>query len=276
MPANPFEESPDYVQSLARSLQVMRAFGHDLPAPSLSDLAGRTGLSRAVVRRILLTLQHLGYVDLRGRSFFLTPRVLELGHSYLSSLDLTELAQQTMETLALKVGESCSMAVLDGNDIVYVLRVPVRRVMSIALAVGARLPAFAASMGRVMLADLADAELDAWMQGNPLQDNKFQAYTAKTLRTTRALKSELQAVRKQGYAMVSQELELGLCSIAVPIRAANGCVVAGLNVSMQYSDKAAGRALKEILPALRAAQPDIEQAIRQGGWAPHVYRRQGL
>ena len=271
MAANSFEESPDYVQSLARSLQVLRAFGHDLPTPSLSELATRTDLSRAVVRRILLTLQHLGYVGARGRSFFLTPRVLELGFSYLSSLDLTELAQQTMEQLAQKVGESCSMAVLDGSDIVYVLRVPVRRVMSIGLGVGARLPAFAASMGRVMLADLPDAELDAWMQGN-----KFQPYTPKTLRNARALKSELLQVRKQGYAMVSQELELGLCSIAVPIRAANGCVVAGLNVSMQYSDKAQGRALKEILPALRAAQPEIEQAIRQGGWDPHVYRRQGL
>ena len=271
MASERFEESPDYVQSLARSLQVLRAFGHDLPTPSLSELAARTDLSRAVVRRILLTLQHLGYVGMRGRSFFLTPRVLELGFSYLSSLDLTELAQQTMEQLAQKVGESCSMAVLDGSDIVYVLRVPVRRVMSIGLGVGARLPAFAASMGRVMLADLPEAELDAWMQGN-----RFQAYTPKTLRTARALKSELQQVRKQGYAQVSQELELGLCSIAVPIRAGNGCVVAGLNVSMQYNDKAHDRALKEILPALRAAQPQIEQAIRQGGWEPHVYRRQGL
>ena len=183
MAANPFEESPDYVQSLARSLQVLRAFGHDLPSPSLSEIAVKTGLSRAVVRRILLTLQHLGYVGARGRSFFLTPRVLELGYSYLSSLDLNELAQQTMEQLAQKVGESCSLAVLDGNDIVYVLRVAVRRVMSIGLGVGARLPAFAASMGRVMLADLPDAELDAWMQGN-----KFQAYTPKTLRNARALK----------------------------------------------------------------------------------------
>jgi IclR family pca regulon transcriptional regulator len=176
-----------------------------------------------------------------------------------------------MEQLAQKVGESCSLAVLDGYDIVYVLRVPVRRVMSIALGVGARLPAFAASMGRVMLADLPDAELDGWMQGN-----RFQPYTPKTLRNARALKSELQLVGKQGYALVSQELELGLCSIAVPIRAANGCVVAGLNVSMQYSDKAQARALKEILPALRTAQPEIEQAIRQGGWDPHFYRRQGL
>jgi IclR family pca regulon transcriptional regulator len=271
MAANLFEQSPDYVQSLARSLRVLRAFGHDLPTPSLSELAARTGLSRAVVRRILLTLQHLGYVGVRGRSFFLTPRVLELGYSYLSSLDLTELAQQTMEQLAQRVGESCSMAVLEGNEIVYVLRVPVRRVMSIALGVGARLPAFAASMGRVMLADLTDVELDAWMRGND-----FTACTPNTLRTPKALKAELQRVRTQGYALVSQELELGLCSIAVPIRAGNGRVVAGLNVSMQYTDKANERALKDILPALLSAQPEIELAVRQGSWAPQVFPRQGL
>lgn len=269
MATKAFEQSPDYVQSLARSLQVLRAFGHELPSPSLSEIAVQTGLSRAVVRRILLTLQHLGYVDSRGRSFYLTPRVLELGYSYLSSLDLTELAQQTMEKLAQQVGESCSMAVLDGSDIVYVLRVPVRRVMSIGLGVGARLPAFAASMGRVMLADLADGELNEWIAGN-----RFHAYTPKTVRTARALKSELQRVRKQGYALVSQELELGLCSVAVPIRAANGAVVAGLNVSLQYSEKAHDRAVKDILPALRKAQPEIERAIRQGGWAPQVYARQ--
>lgn len=271
MATPPFEQSPDYVQSLARSLTVLRAFGHDLPTPSLTELAEYTGLSRAVVRRILLTLQHLGYVGARGRSFYLTPRVLELGYTYLSSLDLTELAQQTMERLAQQVGESCSMAVLDGSDIVYVLRVPVRRVMSIGLGVGARLPAFAASMGRVMLADMADADLDAW-----LQTVKFQPYTPQTVRNATKLKAELMRVRKQGYALVSQELELGLCSIAVPIRAANGSVVAGLNVGLQYNDKARDRMLKEILPALVSARPEIEEAIRRGGWAPQLYARQGL
>ncbi|HEX7112069.1 MAG TPA: helix-turn-helix domain-containing protein, partial [Mizugakiibacter sp.] len=137
MAPKPFEESADYVQSLARGLMVLRAFDRELPSPSLSQVAERSGLSRAVARRLLLTLQHLGYVGSRSRSFFLTPRVLELGYSYLSSLDLTELAQQSMEQLSQRVGESCSMAVLDGSDVVYVLRVPVRRVMSVALGVGA-------------------------------------------------------------------------------------------------------------------------------------------
>ena len=263
MVSEPFEESPDYVQSLARGLQVLRAFDRELPSPSLSQVAERTGLSRAVARRLLLTLQHLGYVGSRGRSFFLNPRVLELGYSYLTSLDLTELAQQSLEQLSHRIGESCSMAVLDGNDIVYVLRVPVRRVMSVALGVGARLPAFATSMGRAILADLADDALGAWMKGQT-----FRAYTPHTLHTVSALKTELARVRKQGYALVSRELEHGLCSIAVPIRAADGSTVAALNVGMPYSDDAPKRALKEILPALRDTQAAVQQAVARGGWLP--------
>jgi IclR family pca regulon transcriptional regulator len=265
MASESFEESPDYVQSLARGLQVLRAFDRELPSPSLSQVAERTGLSRAVARRLLLTLQHLGYVGSRGRSFFLTPRVLELGYSYLSSLDLTEMAQQSMELLSQRVGESCSMAVLDGTDIVYVLRVPVRRVMSVALGVGARLPAFATSMGRAILADLADDALAAWMKGQT-----FRAYTPQTLHTVSALKAELARVRKQGYALVSRELEHGLCSIAVPIHAVDGTVVAALNVGMPYSDDAPGRALKQILPVLRETQVAVEQTISRGGWLPHL------
>lgn len=263
MADHPFEDSADYVQSLARGLSVLRAFGRELPTPSLSDIASRTGLSRAVVRRSLMTLQHLGYVGQRGRQFFLTPRVLELGYSYLSSLDLTELAQQAMEQLSQRVGESCSMAVLDGGDIVYVLRVPVKRVMSIALGVGARLPAAATSMGRVMLAALAPAELDAWLERHPPC-----AHTAHTLTDVHALKTELQRVREQGYALTAQELELGLCSIALPVRTPDGRVVAGINVGMPYQPESRKRAIEQILPALQDMQATVERAIRQGGWLP--------
>jgi IclR family transcriptional regulator, pca regulon regulatory protein len=265
MASEPFEDSADYVQSLARGLQVLRAFSHELSSPSLSQVAERTGLSRAVARRLLLTLQHLGYVGSRGRHFYLMPRVLELGYSYLASMDLSELAQQTLGLLSERVGESCSMAVLDGSDIVYVLRVPVRRVMSMALGIGARLPAFATSMGRVMLADLSDADLAAWMRGQ-----KFRALTPHTLHTVTALKAEIKRAREQGYAIVSRELELGLCSIAVPIHAADGRVIAALNVGMPYSGDAPARAVKLILPALRDAQRSIEHTIQRGGWQPHM------
>ena len=160
-------------------MQVLRAFNRERPRCTLSEIATQIGLSRAVARRSLLTLQHLGYVAAQGRQFFLTPRVLELGYSYLSSLDLTDLAHEAMEQLSQRVGESCSMAVLDGSDIVYVARVAVRRLMSVALGVGARLPAFAASMGRVLLADKSDDELTAW-----LRENTFRSITAHTIYKT--------------------------------------------------------------------------------------------
>ena len=262
-PSEPFEQSPDFVQSLARGLSVLRAFNHELPQASLSEVAERTGLARAVVRRNLLTLQHLGYVSANGREFSLTPRVLELGYSYLSSLGLSQLAQQPMEQLANQVDESCSLSVLDGHDIVYVQRVAVRKVMSIALGIGARLPAFAASMGRVILADLSAEELSAW-----LRETKLRAFTHLTLHSAGALKAELHRVRDQGYSLVSQEIELGLCSIAVPIRAVNGRVVAGLNVSMQYCEDVRERALKKMLPALRRTQEAIEGGIACGGSLP--------
>ena len=263
-----FDQSPDFVQSLARGLQVLRAFDHALPQASLSEIADRTGLARAVVRRNLLTLQHLGYVTARGRQFLLTPRVLELGFSYLSSLGLGSLAQQPMQLLADHVGESCSLSVLDGGDVVYVQRIPVRKVMSIALGIGARLPAFAASMGRVMLADLNATALAAW-----LREHKLRAFTPATLHTATALKAELARVRTQGYALVAQELEPGLCSIAVPIRAGNGRVVAGLNVSMQYSEGVRERATGLVLPPLRRAATAIEHAIAGGGNLPLLLSR---
>ena len=263
-----FTDSPDYIQSLARGLQVLRAFNRERPRSTLSEIAAHIRLSRAVARRGLLTLQHLGYVALQGRHFFLTPRVLELGYSYLSSLDLTELAQEAMEQLSQRVGESCSMAVLDGSDIVYVVRVPVRRLMSVALGVGARLPAFAASMGRVLLADKSDHELAAW-----LRDNTFRPITAHTLYKTRMLKAEIVRVRRQGYAFVSQELEPGLCSIAVPVRSATGQVVCGLNVSMRYTDDVRSIALKKMLPALKSARQSIEEAMARGGWQPLTVSR---
>src|SRR5512146_1451718 len=195
-PATPFEDSPDYVQSLARGLSVVRAFDREHPRLTLSEVAARTGLTRAVARRNLLTLRHLGYVAQDARVFYLRPRVLELGYSYLASLGLGEIAQNPMEELSHRVGESCSMAVLDDADIVYVARVPVRRVMSIALGVGARLPAFATSMGRVLLAALDDAELDAW-----LAVHKLRAITPNTLFKPGPWREEIARVRRDGHAI---------------------------------------------------------------------------
>src|SRR5436853_6587320 len=262
-PRSSFTHSPDYIQSLDRGLQVLRAFNRDRPRCTLSDIAAQIGLSRAVARRSLLTLQHLGYVAAEGRQFFLTPRGLEPGYTFRSWLDLTELAHEAMEQLSHRVGESCSMAVLDGSDIVYVARVAVRRLMSVALGVGARLPAFAASMGRVLLADKSDSELTAW-----LRENTFRPITAHTVYKTRALQAEILKVRRQGYAFVSQELELGLCSIAVPVRSATGLAVCGLNVSMRYSDDVKAVALKTMFPALHRARQAIALQVPLCGCSP--------
>jgi len=266
--ATPFEDSPDYVQSLARGLSVVRAFDREHARLTLSEVAARTGLTRAVARRSLLTLRHLGYVAQDARDFYLRPRVLELGYSYLASLGLGEIAQQPMEELSHRVGESCSMAVLDDADVIYVARVPVRRVMSIALGVGARLPAFVTSMGRVLLAALGDAELEEWLGAN-----KLRAITAHTVYKPAAWRDAIMRVRRDGHAIVAQELELGLCSIAVPVRAANGRAVAGLNVGMAYSDGVRERALKKILPALLRTRDSIEHALARSGWRPAAEAR---
>jgi IclR family transcriptional regulator, pca regulon regulatory protein len=258
-----FENGPDFVQSLSRGLMVMRAFDADHAELSQSEIAERTGLARAVVRRSLLTLQHLSYVGARGRRFFLTPRVLELGFGYLSSLRLPELARPAMEQLAHSVQESCSMSVLDGTEIVYVARVPVKRVITIALGVGARLPAYTTSMGRILLAGLADPPLDAVLAASTLTP-----LTSFTLCKPKPLRAEILRVRQQGYCLVMQELELGLCSIAVPLRDRRNTVIAALNVGMQYNKDSRARALQVILPALQQTSAEIERAIAHQ-WAPH-------
>lgn len=258
-----FEDSPDYIQSLARGLEVIRTFDQTHASMTLSEVAERSGLSRAVARRCLLTLGHLGYINSRGRQFFLTPRVLDLGFAFLSSLDLPEIALPVMDQLSVRLGESSSLCLLDGHEIVYVARVPVKRVMTIALGVGARLPAFAASMGRVLVAGLEDAALEDW-----LSKAELRPLTPRTLLDRESLKAELLRVRSQGYALVLQELEPSLCSIAVPIRDRGQRVVAALNVGMQVRTGIRDYALKTVLPALLEAQASIEHALSHQWTSP--------
>ena len=256
-PENPaFEGSPEYVQSLARGLEIIRAFDAEHPEMSLAGVADRTGYSRAVVRRFLLTLQHLGFVQSDGRRFRPTPKMLELGYSYLSSLNASDLVLPLMERLTKEVEESCSLAVLSGDDIVYVLRVPVRKVMAVGLGVGARLPAYATSMGRILLAAQSAEE-----QARRLDRKPLKALTAHTLTDPKALKAELARITDQGWAMNEQELELGLCSIAVPIHH-RGKVVAALNVGTRWHAGARQDLLARILPVLRSTAAAIEEAIR--------------
>jgi IclR family pca regulon transcriptional regulator len=191
--------SGQYVQSLARGLSVIRAFDADHPAMTLSDIARSTGLTRATSRRFLLTLVELGYVRTDGRLFALNARVLDLGFSYLSALSLPEIAQPHLEILAASIHESTSASVLDGMDIVYVARVPTRRIMSVRISIGTRFPAYATSMGRVLLAGLPPADLEEHLAALSLE-----GLTAHTLTSASALVRELHRVRDQGWAIVDR------------------------------------------------------------------------
>lgn len=216
-----------FVQSLARGLAVIRAFGADDPTLTLSEVAKKTDMSRAAARRFLLTLIDLGYMRTDGRSFELTASVLELGYAFLSGQSLPTLAAPVLDALSAELGESVSMAVLDGTDIVYVARVHTRRIMSVGIAVGTRFPAYATSMGRVLLAGLDDQQVAAVLARSDLR-----ALTPKTVTDAAELLAAIRAVGRDGWASVDQELELGLRSIAVPVRSPAGAVVAAINVSL--------------------------------------------
>ena len=245
--------SSEFVQSLDRGLAVIRAFGAERPALTLSEVARETGLSRASARRFLHTLVELGYVATDGRSFTLRPSVLELGYAYLSSLTLPEVAGPHLERLSEEVGESSSVAVLDPPDIVYVARVATHRIMSAAIRVGTRFPAYATSMGRALLAHVDAAELDAY-----LASTQLTALTARTITEADELRAELARVREQGWALVDQELEEGLRSVAAPVRDGSGTVVAAVNVSAPVRRGEVSEILDDILPSLLSAAKNIE------------------
>ena len=212
-----------FVRSLERGLAVIRAFDAASPELTLSDVARATGLTRAAARRFLLTLADLGYVRSDGRQFSLTPRVLELGYAYLSGLSLPAIAEPHLERLVAEVHESSSVSVLDGEDIVYVARVPMSRIMTVSINVGTRFPAYATSMGRVLLAGLPADALDAYLAAVPLRP-----LSPRTVTSADALRRELAKVRRQGWALVDQELEQGLRSVAAPIRDRGGETVAAM------------------------------------------------
>ncbi|MDA0179671.1 IclR family transcriptional regulator [Solirubrobacter phytolaccae] len=254
------ERGEHFVQSLERGLLVIRAFSEEEPELTLSDVARRTGLTRAAARRFLLTLCDLGYVRSDGKRFALTPRVLELGYAFLSSLSLPEIAEPHLERLAAEVRESSSVSVLDGDEIVYVGRVPTSRIMRVSINVGTRFPAYATSMGRVLLASLPPADLDAYLERADLR-----ALTARTITDAAALRAELDRIRTQGWALVDQELEEGLRSVAVPVRGREGGVVAAVNVSAHASRATPEAVRKTLLPPLLATAARIESDLKDVG-----------
>jgi IclR family transcriptional regulator, pca regulon regulatory protein len=244
---------PDFVQSLERGLSVIRAFDGTHAELTLSEVAASTGVTRAAARRFLLTLAELGYVRAEGRYFSLTARVLELGYAYLSSLSLPEVAEPHLEALVKDVNESSSVSVLDGHDVVYVARVPTSRIMTVVISVGTRFPAYATSMGRVLLAGLTDAELDAYLEAVDLVP-----LTTRTVSSIAALRGEITRARSQGFALVNQELEDGLRAIAAPIRDRTGRIIAALNVSAHASRTSLEVMRRDLLPPLLKTAARIE------------------
>jgi IclR family pca regulon transcriptional regulator len=248
------ELGPEYLQSLARGLAVLGALGAAPGGMTLSEVAASTALPRATARRSLLTLLRLGYVDCRADRFRPLPRVLDLGYPLLSALPLGALAQPHLADLVHRVHESASVAVLDGDDIRYVARVAAGRIMSVTITVGTRFPAHATSMGRVLLAGLPYGERAAW-----LARAELAPLTAFTVTSPGQLAAVLEQVGRDGYAIVDQELEEGLRSVAVPVRGGSGEVIAAVNVSLHAERTSAQEARETILPALREAAERITE-----------------
>jgi IclR family transcriptional regulator, pca regulon regulatory protein len=241
-------EGRAYVTALARGLSVMKAFDEQHARLTLSDVARIVGFPRASARRALLTLQSLGYVESNGRLFSLSPQVLTLARAYLASSPVPRVAQGFLENVSESLGESCSLSILHGDEVIYIARSTRKRIGSLHRDVGAHLPAHCTSMGRVLLAALSDTELDAFIGAVRLQS--FTPYTTITKSELRAL---IQKVRRNGYSLVDQELEIELRSICVPVHNAGGRVIAAMNVSAQASRTTKKQMVDRFLPALRDA-----------------------
>jgi IclR family transcriptional regulator, pca regulon regulatory protein len=251
------EVQGEFVQSLERGLAVIRAFGYRRVSLTITDVAEATGLTRATARRFLLTLVRMGYVRNDGRDYWLRPRVLELGYAYLSGIELPEAARPFMDELVEEVGESTSVAVRDDDDIVYVAHAAPQRVMTINVPVGGRDPLFCTALGRVLLAAEPPAEIDRYLTSADLH-----AFTRATVTEPAALRHALDRTAADGYSLIEDELEDGLVALAVPVRDAEGTIIAAMNVcaySLRTSpDELVGRGL----PLLRKAAAGIEDEMR--------------
>lgn len=250
----PATSSALFVQSFARGLEVIEAFGQT-PRMTLTEVAEATGLSRATVRRFVHTLVSLGYMRADDKYFALTPKIMNLGFAYLASQPLVELVDPVLASLSKELGQSTSVSVLDGTDVVYIARQETTSIMRINITVGTRFPAYATSMGRVLLAGLEPEGLDEYFATADLTD-----VTDRTMTDEAALRSELHQIRQQGYAVVEEELEVGLASVAVPIVNRAGATVAAMNTSVAVTSQAP-EDLTDLLPPLLAAADEVSNAL---------------
>ena len=242
------ETGPDFIEALARGLDVIRAFGPRQPVMSLAAVAAATGLARPTARRILLTLAELGYVRAADGGFQLTPRVLELGMSYVLSRNLWEVARPHMEALVAKTHESSSIAQLDGSDIVYVARVAVPKIIALAVTIGTKFPAMQTSLGKVLLAGLPFEQVDA-----VLAQPSRSGITARWQPDPQEREAALREVRARGWSLTDEQLALGIRSVAAPMRDGEGRVIAAMNVTVHAAETPVDVLTGEYLPLLLAA-----------------------
>jgi IclR family transcriptional regulator, pca regulon regulatory protein len=249
--------SDGYVQAFARGLSVIHSFGPNSSTQTLSQVAEATGLDRAGARRFLLTLEKLGYVRRDGRSFQLTPRILELGYSYLSTLPLRSIAEPVVRDLVQQVNESSSVSVLDGSDIVYVVRVPVKKIMTITLSIGSRIPAYCSAMGRVLLGGLPKNQI-----ATLLKETTITRYTRYTLTSPQQIMRAVAADHAKGWSMCNQELEEGICSLAVPLVDRDRQIVAAMNITANLSRTTPAEMVSKFLPCLKRSAERINSTLR--------------
>jgi IclR family pca regulon transcriptional regulator len=240
-------DDKEFMTTLAKGLAVLSAFGRERPSMTLSEAAGVADLSRATARRVLRTLSELGYVVQEGRQFSLSSRVLDIGFAYLSAQDWIDRVRPLLRELSERIGETCSASILQGTEIVYVARVPTRRIMSTALSVGSRLPAFHTSLGRIQLGFLDDIEI--WRR---LRSIRVEAYTPSTITDLQALVERIRADRAQGFSIVDEELERGLRSIAVAVVNREGEALGAINISTHTTQATRNELRERFLPELSA------------------------
>lgn len=239
------ETGPDFIEALARGLDVIKAFGPGRRVMSLTDVAAATGLARPTARRILLTLTELGYARAEPGGFALTPRVLELGVAYVRSFGIWEIARPHMERLVAVTHESCSIAQLDGSDIVYVARVAVPKIVTLSVSIGTRFPALQTSLGKVLLAGLPPAEVERVL-AEPSRSGIEPRWKPGPAERDRVLRE----VRARGWALTDQQLAPGIRSIAAPLRDGMGRVVAAINVNAHAAETSIEKLTEEYLPHL--------------------------
>ena len=250
------DDSKSFVRTLSRGLRVIETLGSGKGSTNIANIAQETDLSRSAVKRYLQTLTELGYTSTDGRTFSLTPKVLNLGLSYLYSIPFWRQAQLLLEELSQEIKHSCAMSILDGNEIVYVVRVPMYQILRSSPTLGSRLPANAVSMGRALLAESSNELLDHFLNTAPLK-----RLTSRTITDPKELYEKIMDARDKGFAWVDSELDESICGLAIVVRNLDGKALAAINVSLPSGYVTEAQAITKYLPTLRDTAATIRRAL---------------